>query len=173
MDGVGIDHRFHHQQQQHHHHHNHGRFAAQQLRSRSPRKRKAEAPPENNERLSKRMSLLNLEQTSQNLSPPVENADSQAAQAAPAKGSLRHKHASHDDSQMQLDDTKYKVYIYNIDDELSSSDNEDGGAGEEGRVVFHPDVEKHLRSTRIPTRVLNPGRPDEVSSAGKELVLYQ
>ncbi|KAL2182409.1 hypothetical protein L209DRAFT_580480 [Thermothelomyces heterothallicus CBS 203.75] len=170
MDGVGIDH-FHRQQQQHHHHLNHGHFAAQQLPPKSPRKRKAEAPPENNERLSKRMSLLNLEQSGQKLYVPVENPDSQPPQPAPSKGSRRHKHALQDDSQMQLDDTKYKVYIYNIDDELSSSDNEDGA--DEGKLVFLPDIEKHLRNTRIPTRVLNPGRPDESSSAGKELVLYQ
>ncbi|KAL2154292.1 hypothetical protein VTH82DRAFT_2968 [Thermothelomyces myriococcoides] len=176
MDGVGIDHPFHHhhqQQQQQHQHLNHGLYAAQQLPSRSPRKRKAEAPPENNERLSKRLSKLNLEQTNQKLNGLVENGtDSHPPQAAPSKGSHRHKHASHDDNQMmQLDDTKYKVYIYNIDDELSSSDNEDGPG--EGKVMFHPDVEKHLRSTRIPARVLNPGRPDEESSAGKELVLYK
>ncbi|KAL2166809.1 hypothetical protein VTG60DRAFT_2126 [Thermothelomyces hinnuleus] len=170
MDGVGIDHHFHRQQQQHHRL-NHGHFAAQQLPPKSPRKRKAEAPPENNERLSKRMSLLNLEQSGQKLYVPVENPDSQAPQPAPPKGSRRHKHALQDDSQMQLDDTKYKVYIYNIDDELSSSDNEDGA--DDGKLVFLPDIEKHLRNTRIPARVLNPGRPDEVSSAGKELVLYQ
>ncbi|AEO54037.1 hypothetical protein MYCTH_2296107, partial [Thermothelomyces thermophilus ATCC 42464] len=171
MDGVGIDHHFH-RQQQHHHRLNHGHFAAQQLPSKSPRKRKAEAPPENNERLSKRMSLLNLEQSGQKLYVPVENPDSQPPQPAPSKGSRRHnKHALQDDSQMQLDDTKYKVYIYNIDDELSSSDNEDGA--DEGKLVFLPDIDKHLRNTRIPTRVLNPGRPDESSSAGKELVLYQ
>lgn len=70
---------------------------------------------------------------------------------------------------MQLDDSKYKVYIYNLEDELSSSDNEsDADAG--GKLVFLPDIEKHLRSNRLlPTpRVLDP-RPDP---AGMELVLY-
>ena len=62
MDTLGIDHHSHHQHQhQHQHqHHNHEPFAAQELPSRLPRKRKAGALPDNNERLSKRMSLLNL-----------------------------------------------------------------------------------------------------------------
>lgn len=47
---------------------------------------------------------------------------------------------------MRLDNTKYKVYIYSIDDELSSeSEPEDA----EGRLVFLPEMEKHLRQTRI------------------------
>jgi len=189
MDGVGIDHHFHQQ-----HHLNHGHFATQQLPSQSPRKRKAEGAPENNERLSKRLSLLNLgmcapsnwisktytntssEQSGQKLYVPVENPDSQQFQQPPSpsssKNAHRRKQAVDDDAHMQLDDTKYKVYIYNLDDELSSSDNEDGGA-DEGKLLFLPDIEKHLRNTRIPTRVLDPGRPDEMSSAGKELVLYQ
>jgi hypothetical protein len=75
---------------------------------------------------------------------------------------------------MQLDDSKYKVYIYNIDDELSSSDNESSdGADSSGKLVFLPDIEKHLRAaSRIPTHVLDP-RPDPSAElAGKELVLY-
>jgi hypothetical protein len=72
---------------------------------------------------------------------------------------------------MQLDDSKYKVYIYNIDDELSSSDNE--SSSDEAKLVFLPDIEKHLRAaSRIPTHVLDP-RPDPSAElAGKELVLY-
>lgn len=66
---------------------------------------------------------------------------------------------------MQLDDTKYKVYIYNLDDELSSSDSEP----EAGRLVFLPDIEKHLRTSRIPPHV--PYRPGNAAE-GKELVLY-
>jgi hypothetical protein len=57
MDGFGVDHRLHHQ----HHNHNHAPFTPQQPPPQLPmRKRKAEAAPDNNERLSKRMSLLNL-----------------------------------------------------------------------------------------------------------------
>ncbi len=71
---------------------------------------------------------------------------------------------------MQLDDSKYKVYIYNLDDELSSSDNESDSA--EGKLVFLPDIEKHLRNSRIPAHLLDP-RPDPSEWAGKELVLYR
>ncbi|KAL2135624.1 hypothetical protein VTI74DRAFT_7574 [Chaetomium olivicolor] len=161
MDGLGIDHRHPYQHQQHH---NHGRFASAQLpTTQHVRKRKAEVPPENNERLSKRMSLLNLEQSGQKHYVPVENTKSSS--------SASRKPTNDDDSVMHLDDTKYKVYIYNLDDELSS-DNESDSAG---KLVFLPDIEKHLRRTNrlpLPTRVLDP-RPDPAAElAGKELVLY-
>jgi len=68
---------------------------------------------------------------------------------------------------MQLDDTKYKVYIHNLDDELSSSD----GESDDGKLIFLSDIEKHLRSNRIPSAVLNP-RPDS-DLADKQLVLYR
>ncbi|OLN82867.1 hypothetical protein CCHL11_08416 [Colletotrichum chlorophyti] len=66
---------------------------------------------------------------------------------------------------MQVDDSKHKVYIYNIDDELSSSESEP----DEGRLVFLPDIEKHLRSTRIPLSVL---ANDQGELAGMQMVLY-
>ncbi|OHW93241.1 hypothetical protein CSPAE12_08189 [Colletotrichum incanum] len=66
---------------------------------------------------------------------------------------------------MQLDDTKHKVYIYNIDDELSSSESEP----DDGKLVFLPDIEKHLRATRIPPSIL---ANDEGELAGMQVVLY-
>ncbi|KAK3301014.1 uncharacterized protein B0H64DRAFT_29229 [Chaetomium fimeti] len=206
MDGVGIDH-FHHQ----HQHLNKGPFSSQQLPLHPPRKRKAETAPENNERLSKRLSLLNLgmlrpvqsrgspsvplqlrqpvntasEQSGQKLYVPVENPISQSSQpptssttttttAHPKKPHTRNPPT--DDSQMQLDNTAHKVYIYNLDDELSSSDN-DEDSDHEGRLVFLPDIEKHLRNSRIPSHVLDP-RPGAAAAAaaelaGKQLVLYR
>lgn len=72
---------------------------------------------------------------------------------------------------MQLDDTKYKVYIYNLDDELSDTDSEPSSPGE-GRLVFLPDIEKHLRANRIPVpRPIIPNRDGEL--AGMQMVLYQ
>jgi len=76
---------------------------------------------------------------------------------------------------MQLDDSKYKVYIYNIDDELSSSDGEAAGSdGEEGgRLVFLPDIERHLRANRIGPSIPPPVPPSpEGELAGMQLVLY-
>ena len=62
---------------------------------------------------------------------------------------------------MQLDDTKNKVYIYNIDDELS------GTESEEEKLIFLPDIDRQL--TKIPKSVLtNSERP--VTSG--EIVLY-
>lgn len=56
---------------------------------------------------------------------------------------------------MQLDDTKHKVYIYDLDAELSSADETsdyDSQPGSptsgNGRLVFLPDIEKHLNRTR-------------------------
>lgn len=71
---------------------------------------------------------------------------------------------------MQLDDTKHKVYIYNLDDELASSDNESDG---EGKLVFLPDIEKHLRTNRLPLPIPKPILPNKDGElAGMQLVLY-
>ena len=65
---------------------------------------------------------------------------------------------------MQLDDTKDKVYIHNLDDELADVESE------EEKLVFLPDIEKKLAMTgRIPKSVLlGEGYP----SVGNEMVLY-
>lgn len=76
---------------------------------------------------------------------------------------------------MQLDDSKYKVYIYNIEDELSScseSESEDPG-----KLVFLPDIEKHLRNKRILPSYMNglgnpTAGPDPADMAQMQLVLY-
>ena len=62
---------------------------------------------------------------------------------------------------MQLDDTKDKVYIYNLDDELLDIESE------EERLVFLPDIEKRL--TNIPKSVL---ARHESSTTSSEMVLY-
>lgn len=62
---------------------------------------------------------------------------------------------------MRLDNSKDKVYIYNIDDELS------GTESEEEKLVFLPDIEKRL--TKIPKSVLTNGEWPITSS---EIVLY-
>lgn len=62
---------------------------------------------------------------------------------------------------MQLDDSKNKVYIYNIDDELS------GTESEQEKLIFLPEIEKRL--TKIPKSVLtNNERP----ATSGEIVLY-
>lgn len=71
------------------------------------------------------------------------------------------KDADTSSDSMQLDDSKNKVYIYNIDDELS------GTESEEEKLVFLPDIEKRL--TKIPKSVLTNGERPVTSS---EIILY-
>ena len=142
------------------------------------RKRKAEN--QDNERLSKRLSLLNLglcspplshiikyhnltippEQNGRKLYVPVDTPNT----PPPASPKSKAKSQESDDI-MHLDDTAHKVYIYDLDAELSDSESSD-----DGKLVFLPDIEKHLRETRIPPSVL---ANSEGELAGcNQLVLY-
>lgn len=62
---------------------------------------------------------------------------------------------------MQVDETKDKVYIYNLDQELSAIESE------EERLIFLPDIDKKLG--KIPKSVLASTEP---SVTGSEMVLY-
>jgi hypothetical protein len=102
------------------------------------------------------------ERNGQKLYVPVETPTSNTSTVeAPAQNK------SQEDDVMQLDNTKHKVYIYDLDAELSDSES----SSDEGRLVFLPDIEKHLRETRIPPRIL---ANDEGELAGNnlQLVLY-
>jgi hypothetical protein len=66
---------------------------------------------------------------------------------------------------MQLDDSKHKVYIYDIDAELSDSSESD-----DGKLVFLPDIQKHLRESRIPPSIL--ANSDGELAGNSQLVLY-
>lgn len=161
------------------------------------RKRRAETQ-DNNERLSKRLSLLNLGACSYSYSSSIhqdgyENSGVYTYRRAEQSGSklyvpvespslgldtstvTRHQqlpspsYGDDLDDAMHLDDSKHKVYIYNIDDELASSSSSSDGDGDDGRLVFLPDIEQHLRDNRIPLRVL--ANPDG-ELAGMQLVLY-
>lgn len=63
---------------------------------------------------------------------------------------------------MQLDDTKEKIYIYNLDDELRAVDED------KEQLVFLPDIERKLN--RIPKSVL---RDHSQPTTNSEVVLYQ
>jgi hypothetical protein len=69
------------------------------------------------------------------------------------------------DDTMQLDNTKHKVYIYDLDAELSDSESSD-----DGRLVFLPDIEKHLRESRIPASIL--ANSEGELAGNNQLVLY-
>lgn len=122
-----------------------------------PKTLKRKAETQDNERLSKRLSLLNLEQNGQKLYVPVESPHLRPSEST----SLKH---IPENDVMQLDDSKHKVYIYNLDDELSEAESDN-----DGRLVFLPDIEKHLMQNRIPPSVL---WNKEGECAGMEMVLY-
>ena len=65
---------------------------------------------------------------------------------------------------MQVDDSKFRVWVHNLDDELSDSESDDG------KLVFLPNIEKHLRESRIPASVL--ANSEGELAGNKQLVLY-
>jgi len=67
---------------------------------------------------------------------------------------------------MHLDDAQHKVYIYDLDAELSDSESSD-----DGRLVFLPDIEKHLRETRIPASIMA-NSDGELAGQNQQLILY-
>lgn len=62
---------------------------------------------------------------------------------------------------MHVDDTKDKVYIYNLDEELSNIEDE------EEKLIFLPDIERKL--AKIPKSVLT---GEAHPSTGNQMVLY-
>ncbi|PNP58613.1 hypothetical protein THARTR1_01629 [Trichoderma harzianum] len=124
---------------------------------RQRRKRKAETLDTDRERLSKRLSRLNIE--------PKSKLHVKAETPAIATASSTCPKATSDENEtMQVDDSKHVVYINDLDAELSSdSENDDG------KLVFLPDIEKHLRQNRIPRHIL---ANDDGELAGMQLVLY-
>ncbi|KAI1309898.1 hypothetical protein F5Y03DRAFT_61131 [Xylaria venustula] len=168
---------------QHHRHHPHHSYHGCTNTS-GTRKRKAES--QDNERLSKRLSLLNLEKGGQKLYVPVETPSINTLAEEPEPGNnLGQSHSSSAvtaDGGMQLDDTKHKVYIYDIDAELSSADENSESeyslpgspTSGRGRLVFLPDIEKHLSRSRIPPAVLanNDGELAGHNINDMQMVLY-
>ena len=65
---------------------------------------------------------------------------------------------------MQVDDSKFRVWVHNLDDELSDSESDDG------KLVFLPNIEKHLRESRIPASIL--ANSEGELAGNKQLVLY-
>ncbi|KOS19167.1 hypothetical protein ESCO_000313 [Escovopsis weberi] len=145
------------------------------------RKRIPEVHDGERERLSKRLSLLKLEQQQQQPSSnpgPAPGASTSFAQPAAADPAAPAHPPDESDESMQLDDSRHRIYIYSIDDELSSD-----SEPEDGRLVFHPDFRKHLRpsigggggsgrssSSSIPRRIV---ANDDGELAGMQLVLYR
>lgn len=64
---------------------------------------------------------------------------------------------------MQLEDSKHKVYIYDLDKELAEVESD------EDRPVFIPDIEKHVM--KLPKKILL--GDDLKAAANKQMILYR
>ncbi|KAK2736813.1 hypothetical protein FQN55_001402 [Onygenales sp. PD_40] len=115
-----------------------------------PRGKKRPAADElerdSDQRLTKRFGLLHIGQQHPS---PIQNAPSKPAQKPPP---------SPNDA-MQVDDTKHRVYIHDLDSELAEIE------AQENNVAFLPEIEKRLMA--VPKSVLTNKPP-----ANNELVLY-
>ncbi|KAK5120432.1 hypothetical protein LTR85_006371 [Meristemomyces frigidus] len=116
------------------------------------------------QRFTKRFNLLSIRNAQANGNSnyyiPVPN------NTAPSPNALSHaspvQPAQQEDELMQVDDTRDRVYIHNLDDELADIESE------EEKLIFLPDIEKRL--SKIPRQVLMGRREDEREK--QELVLY-
>jgi hypothetical protein len=103
-----------------------------------------------------------IERNGQKLYVPVEQP-TVVTTTTPKKTKPRTK--PQDEDMMQVDDTKHKVYIYDLDAELSDSESSD-----DGKLVFLPNIEKHLRESRIPPSIL--ANSEGELAGNNQLVLY-
>lgn len=89
--------------------------------------------------------------------------------ANPTLAQENQRRESDDNELMQVDDTKNRVYIHNLDEEIAAIEAEEG----EERLIFLPDIEEKLkRLGKTPERLLRPEiAPPQVR--GNEMVLYQ
>lgn len=137
------------------------------------KKRKADDDLGNEQRLAKRFDLLNLgkiDLLTQRPSDPKlirsteQNGKLYLPVQHPPSARQPHTNGSYESESMQLDDTRDRVYIHNLDDELADIESE------EEKLVFLPDIEKKLGMMgKIPKSVLlGEGHP----STGSEVVLY-
>ncbi|KAL1631335.1 hypothetical protein SLS54_000094 [Diplodia seriata] len=128
-------------------------------------KRAAAESLESEQRLSKRFNLLNIDNSGK-LYIPVPASSSHADSQPPPDPSSSRIPAprSRDDDWMQLEDTKDKVYIYDLDEELAELESD------EENPIFLPDIEKHLH--KIPKHVLVSNGKELERTANNQLVLY-
>ncbi|KAL9130508.1 MAG: hypothetical protein Q9217_001328 [Psora testacea] len=115
------------------------------------RKRRAEDDLRNEQRLAKRFDLLNIDRNGK-LYVPV---------TAPPSTPPAASHSPASDS-MLVDDTKDRIYIHNLDQEIAQIEDE------EEKPVFLPDIEKKLG--KIPESLLK--GDVHPSAQGKQMVVY-
>lgn len=137
------------------------------------KKRKADDDLGNEQRLVKRFDLLNLGKTDLSTQKHLglkliqyteQNGKLYLPVQHPPPARQPYNNGNYESESMQLDDTKDKVYIHNLDDELADIDSD------EEKLVFLPDIEKKLDMVgRIPKSVL---LGEAHPSTGNEMVLY-
>ncbi|KAI4740815.1 hypothetical protein E4T50_08742 [Aureobasidium sp. EXF-12298] len=114
-------------------------------------KRTADDSFDDDHRFAKRFNLLNLANNHDKLYIPVSARPQLQTAVTTSPPTEEH---------MQLDDTKHRVYIHNLDDELADIESD------EEKIVFLPDIEKKLNA--IPRHIL----VGEKKDSHQELVLY-
>jgi len=136
-------------------------------------KRAADDSLDDEQRFTKRFNLLNLgrlHQLSLNTSTLIQlTVDHDISKlyipvtrkSASDTATIEPIRKTNQDEHMRVDDTKDRVYIYDLDDELADIESD------EERLIFLPDIDKKL--SKIPQHVLTGKREDQ---EGQELVLY-
>lgn len=144
------------------------------------KKRHADDSLESEQRLAKRFNLLNLGKahypmsvrSHANLSPTDHNGKLWIPATPPPRPTnvLQQEPVTRartePDDLMQVEDTKDRIYIHNLDEELEF----DEDTPEEARMVFLGDVERHL--DKIPKHILQGGTATSAPTATNQLVLY-
>ncbi|KAF2234486.1 hypothetical protein EV356DRAFT_532795 [Viridothelium virens] len=118
-------------------------------------KRPGDDSLDSEQRLAKRFNLLNLDREGKLYIPISAKQPAKSPQSSQTPNEF-----------MQLDDTKDKIYIYDLDAELAESEQSEP---DKERLVFIPDIERHL--TKVPKHILT-GQEEEVKK-DNQLVLYQ
>ncbi|KAG8624877.1 hypothetical protein KVT40_006628 [Elsinoe batatas] len=140
-------------------------------------KRSAPSDLDDEQRFTKRFNLLNLiDQPSRLYIPVPSQSQSQTQHLSPSRqpphpSSLPnhlsptiHSAPDPDDTPlMAIDETPSRIYIHDLDAELSSLPPDTGP-----QLIFLPDIERQL--SRVPGYLLRPSSAEE--NKGKELVLY-
>ncbi|KJX96166.1 hypothetical protein TI39_contig802g00003 [Zymoseptoria brevis] len=112
------------------------------------------------ERFAKRFNLLNL---GSERNAPSSYYIPVSRPTSPAPASLKQTTTTSNDDSMHIDDTRDRVYVRDLDEELADVESD-----EEKGLIFLPDIEEYF--SKIPQQVLNRRRDSE--HEGQELVLY-
>lgn len=96
---------------------------------------------------------------------PVTPPPSNGAPIPPDNG-LAHATAVEEDDDMNVDDTRHRVYVQNLDAEIAEIEANEP----KERLIFLPDIEKHF--SRIPEHLLASPQDAMRAAQQQELVLY-